>query len=301
MPEQRPILALGLRLISAFLIATMFMFGKRASESGVALPEVLFWRQAVGLPLILGWLAMRGELGSLRTSRLGSHARRAGMGMTGMFANFGAVTLLPLAEATTLNFTSPLFAVLIAAFILRQHVGPWRWTAVALGFTGVLVITQPGHSTFPPLGAAAGLASALFIAIISFQIRDLGRTERPLTVVFYFSLFGTLLTGLMLPFFAQLHTPEQYALLIGTGLAGLAGQIFMTMALRLGEVASVIVMDYSALIWATLYGLAIWGHMPPPTTWLGAPLIVGAGLVIAWRERHLVKTAKPQAMELPSD
>lgn len=298
MPEQRPLLALGLRLISAFLIATMFMLGKRAAESGVALPEVLFWRQGVGLPLMAGWLAMRGELGQLRTDRLGSHVRRAAMGMVGMFANFGAVILLPLAEATTLNFTTPLFAVVISGLFLRDRVGPWRWTAVALGFVGVLIITQPGHSPFPPLGVAVGLLSALSVAIISFQIRDLGRTERPVTVVFYFSLFGTLLTALMLPFVAAAHSAEQYALLIAMGLAGFAGQIFLTTALRLGPVASVIIMDYSALIWATLYGLVIWNDMPPATTWLGAPLIVLAGIVIAWREATLARRARTG--ELPS-
>ena len=240
-PVQRPVLALGLRVIAAFAINTMFMFGKRAAETGVALPEVMFWRQVVTLPMLLGYLAINsgfgnGGLSRLRTGRIRSHALRAGSGSAGMFCNLLSVTLLPLAESTTFNFAAPLFAVIITALILREHVGLWRWTAVVFGFAGVLVITQPGHLPIPALGAAAGLISALFNASISFQIRDLGRTEEPISVVFYFALFGTLLMTLFMPFYYTPHTLGQWGLLLGVGVAGTIGQLFMTAALRLGSV-----------------------------------------------------------------
>jgi drug/metabolite transporter (DMT)-like permease len=285
--HNRPLLALGLRVIAALMIATMFMFGKLAGENGVSLPEVMFWRQFITLPMLGGYLVATGGLHRLKTQRIGNHALRAGVGMTGMMCNFAAVMLLPLAESTTLNFTAPLFAVLITALVLRDHVGPWRWTAVAFGFAGVLVITQPGQVPIPPLGLAAGMASALFNAVISFLIRDLGRTEEPISVVFYFAAFGTALMALMMPFYAAAHTPYVWFLLIMLGVSGTIGQLFMTAALRFGAVASVIIMDYTALIWSTLYGYTIWHHMPPTTTWMGAPLIVIAGLVIAWREHRL--------------
>ena len=143
------------------LISTMFMLVKYVGERGVASTEVMFWRQAIGVPLILAWLASRGQLGLLRTTRMGSHAARAATGMIGVFCNFSAAILLPLAEATTLGFTTPLFAVIIAAAILRQPVGPWRWTAVLLGLVGVLIITQPGQVPISPLGLAAGLGACL--------------------------------------------------------------------------------------------------------------------------------------------
>jgi len=288
--RQRPVLALGLRLIAAFMIATMFMAGKLANASGVALPEIMFWRQAVALPILLGYLGATGGLTRLRTRRIGSHAKRAGMGMTGMFCNFAAVTLLPLAESTTLNFAAPLFAVVIASLILRDHVGPWRWTAVMFGFAGILVITQPGHAHLPLLGAIAGLVSALLNATISFQIRDLGRTEGSVTVVFYFALFGTALMAPLLPFFITPHSGQQWLLLVLVGVTGTVGQLFMTAALRLGSVASVIVMDYSQIIWATLYGWLVWHYLPASSTWIGMPLVVAAGLVIAWREHFLARS-----------
>lgn len=292
---DRPLYALALRLAGVALIATLFLLVKLAGESGVALPEVMFWRQAVTLPVLLGWLALSGQMQQLRTQRIGAHGRRAGIGMLGMVCNFGAATLLPLAEATTLGFTTPLFAVILGALVLHHQIGPWRWAAVILGFAGVLVIAQPGHAPIDPLGTAAGLGSGLMVAIISYQIRDLGRTEAPTATVFYFALFGTLIMAPFLPFVMTPHSPRVWAILLALGLAGTLGQLLITAALRHGPVASVIVMDYSSLIWALLFGWAVWDRLPVTATWLGAPLIVSAGLIVLWRERIHARTPSPAA------
>lgn len=292
---DRPLYALALRLAGIALIATMFLLVKLAGESGIALPEVMFWRQAVTVPVLFAWLALLRRTETLRTQRIGAHARRAGVGMFGMVCNFGAATLLPLAEATTLGFTTPLFAVIIGALVLRETIGPWRWAAVILGFAGVLVIAQPGHEFVSPLGAAAGLGAGLMVAIISYQIRDLGRTEAPIATVFYFALFGSLIMAPFLPFVMTAHSPQQWAILIGVGLVGTFGQLLITSALRHGPVASVIVMDYSSLIWALLFGWTVWGQLPGAATWLGAPLIVIAGLIVLWRERIHAHRPSPTA------
>ena len=294
-PAQRPLLALAFRIGSVSFLSALLMLVKLAGEAGVALPEIMFWRQFLTVPLVLALLAATGQLQRLKTQRLGSHARRAMSGMTGMVCNFGAFILLPLSVATTLGFTTPLFAVILAALFLRDRVGPWRWAAVVLGFVGVVVIAQPGQASFPPLGTALGLLSGLLVAAISFQVKDLARTEEPIRVVFYFALFGSMLMALALPFYASAHSAYQWLLLIGCGLTGLIGQLFLTASLRHGAVATVIVMDYLALIWATLYGWAIWDHLPTAATWLGAPLIIAAGLLITWREHRLAKSLSPNA------
>lgn len=292
---DRPLYALVLRLAGVGLIATLFLLVKLAGESGVALPEVMFWRQAVALPVLLGWLLLSRRMAELRTQRIGAHARRAGVGMFGMVCNFGAATLLPLAEATTLGFTTPLFAVILGALVLRESIGPWRWAAVGIGFAGVLVIAQPGLGPIDPLGTAAGLGAGLMVAIISYQIRDLGRTEAPTATVFYFALFGAVIMAPFLPFVMAAHSPRVWAILIGLGLVGTFGQLLITAALRHGPVASVIVMDYSSLIWALLFGWAVWGQLPVAATWLGAPLIVVAGLIVLWRERIHAQAPSPTA------
>lgn len=290
-------LAIALRLAAMAMLATMFMLVKLAAEAGVSLPELVFWRQGMSVPFILAWLALRGELGILRTRRIGSHAKRALSGTLGLCCNLGAATLLPLAVGTTLGFTTPLFAVLITGLVLRERVGPWRWTAVVLGFVGVLVITQPGaaaHSApLPALGLAAGLGAGLMVAIISFQIRDLSRTEAPITCVFWFVFFGGLIAATALPFYATAHALREWMLLAAIGLTGTLAQFLLTSALRFGPVATVVVMDYSSLIWATLYGWTIWGHIPSTAMWLGAPIIVAAGLIITSREHFLSRRVSP--------
>lgn len=292
-PVQRPLLALGLRLLAAMVLSTLVAVIKLTVESGVRFPEALFWRQVPTVFLIGGWLAMRGQLARLKTQRLPIHFRRAMIGMIGMFFTFGAPLLLPLTEATTLGFTTPIFAVILSALFLQERVGPVRWLAVLLGFAGVVIITHPGSSDIPMLGAAVGLCAAFMVALISIQVRDLGRTDESLSIVFWFAALSAPVLALLLPFYASHHTPYQWGLLLLGGVLGCVGQILLTAALRFGQVASVIVMDYSSLVWATLYGWLWWDQLPSTSTWLGAPAIIAAGAVIAWREHLHAKAVSP--------
>ncbi len=294
-PVQQPMLALGLRLLAIAVLSTLVMLVKYTAGTGVRLPEILFWRQVPSVLLIFGWLALRGEVSRLRTRRLGSHARRAMLGLTGMFFTFGAPLLLPLAVSTTLGFTTPVFAVILSVLLLRERVGPVRWLAVALGFAGVVIIAQPGHALIPPLGAAVGLGAGFMVALISIQVRDLGRTDEALSIVFWFAALSAPLLLAALPFSYTHHSAWQWFLLIAGGVLGCVGQLLLTASLRYGQVASVIVMDYSALVWATLYGWLLWSELPPAATWWGAPVIIAAGGVIAWREQQLYRRAPPAA------
>lgn len=291
---ERPILALLLRLLSALMLSTMFLGVKYAGTRGIALPEIMFWRQAASIPIICIWLGLTGGFHRLRTKRFSRHALRGIVGATGMVFGFGAVTLLPLAEATTLGFTAPFFAVILSALVMREHVGPWRWTAVAVGFIGVLVITRPGGEAIPALGMAAALGSALVVGIVSFQIKDLARTESTFAIVFYFALVGTAVMAPLLPFFITRHEAFDWLVLLSLGAFGTLGQLLVSLSLRHGAVANVIIMDYTSLIWATLYGWLVWERIPPLATWLGAPLIIMAGVIVFWRE-HRMARALPQA------
>jgi drug/metabolite transporter (DMT)-like permease len=287
------LLAITLRLAAMVMLSTMFMLVKVAGERGVSFPELVFWRQAIAVPLIFGWLMATGRVGILATKRMGSHAMRATTGTAGLCCNVGAATLLPLPEATTLGFTAPLFAVIITALFLRDKVGVWRWTAVVLGFAGVLIIARPGSEPVSGLGVAAGLGAGVIVATVSFQIRDLARTEAPITCVFWFAFYGALIASILMPVYARPHELTEWVILLGIGVTGTLAQFLITAALRFGQVATVVVMDYTALIWATLYGWGIWDSLPPETTWFGAPLIIAAGLIITWREQYLRRNISP--------
>jgi drug/metabolite transporter (DMT)-like permease len=289
-PATRPQLALLIRLGAIAGLATMSALIKLASQHGIHLFEIMFWRQFLTLPLIVGYLlATTRSIRALATKRPGTQILRGIYGTVGMVLNFGAVILLPLAEATTINFTVPIWAVLLSIVLLKEKVGVWRWSAVLLGFLGILVIAQPGGGHFPLYGALVALGGAFMIALISIQVADLNRTDKPLAIVFYFACVTTPITALALPFVMTAHDSTGWLLLLGIGLSGAIGQLLLTAALRFGKVASVIVMDYSGLFWATLYGWWLFDMLPPASTWLGAPLIVIAGLVIAWREHRFTR------------
>lgn len=283
--HDRPLLALLVRVGGMAAIATMAALIKLAADRGIHIAEIIFWRQFVSIPILLAWALIAGGLGVLATQRPKAHLVRSAYGLTGMVLNFTGVILLPLAEATTMSFTAPIWAVILSMLFLGEKVGKWRWSAVATGFAGILIIAQPGGHTIPLAGAAAALGGAFMIALISLQIRDLGRTDKSITIVFWFAAFSTLCIAPFLPFTMTAHGWQDYALLLGIGLSGTVGQLLITLALRLGKVSSVIVMDYTSLIWATLYGWLFFSVLPPAATWIGAPLIVVAGVIIAWRER----------------
>lgn len=284
---QRPLYALGLRLLAIASLATMGALIKLASMHGVQLAETLFFRQLFAVPIVLAVVLSGPGLASLRTARAGRHVTRTIFGLIGMVANFGAVILLPLAEATTLQFTVPIFATILSALLLKEVAGLHRWSAVLIGFVGVLLVVQPGNGHFPMGAAAVGLFAAFMVALISIQIRELGRTESPTTTVFWFSVLSVPVLGLAYPFFAQSHDATAWALLAGIGLIGGVGQMALTSALRWAPVSTVVPMDYSSLIWATLYGWLLFGVLPTTSTWLGAPLIIASGLYIVWREHKL--------------
>lgn len=288
--RPRPMLALLIRLATAATLATMSMLVKLAGERGVHLAELVFWRQAITLVCVAGLLLAIGQLATVKTKRFGAHTRRAVFGITGMFFVYGSVMLLPLAEATVLSFTTPFFAVMLSVILFGDKVGKYRWGAVLLGFAGVLVITQPGSGgVIDPFGAAVGLIAAFLVALISFQIQDLNKTESPWAIVFWFTALTTPLMALALPFVFQPHSLEIWGIIIAMALCGAVAQILLTTSLRFGSAAVIIVMDYTSLLWASFYGWTIFDRAPSSALWIGAPLIIIAGLLIAYRERALAR------------
>ena len=289
--EQRPIAGVCLRLLTALLLAVMFALVKLASTRGVNLVESLFYRQCGTALCAVGMVAAGPGFGSLRTKRVGAHVGRMALGLTAMALNFAAMILLPLAEATAIGFSVPIFSTVLAAMVLGEPTGRWRWGAVAAGFLGVLLIVQPGTGQVPILGASVALIAALLTASVTITIRHLGKTERATTTVFWFAASSLVPLGVMMIWFAGAHDPVTWAILAGLALAGGLAQLTLTGALRLAPVALVMPMDYTSLLWAVLLGTWIFGELPTPWIWIGAPIIIASGLVIVWREHRLARQA----------
>jgi drug/metabolite transporter (DMT)-like permease len=180
--------------------------------------------------------------------------------------------------------------VILAASLLRENVGPVRWSAVFAGLSGVALIFGGGlHLNIA--GIACAIGGAFTLALTSIQIRDLGRTEEPLVIVFWFFLLCS--AAQLISVLATLPdiTLSQWGLLIGAGVGAMFGQLCLTASLRFGQVSSVIVMDYTGLGWAIMWGWLVFNQFPPAMTWLGGPIIIASGAVIIYREQQLARRA----------
>ncbi len=282
--------AISLRLIAVLAFATMGALIKLAERGGATLPELLFFRQLLALPIVLAAVIAGPGLASLTTTRLSTHLLRTLIGLTSMACMFMSVLILPLAEATTLQFTMPIFATILGALILHEPTGIHRWGAVIVGFMGILIVTQPGTSHIPVLGAVIGLTAAMLSAGVSILLRHISKTELSTTTVFYFSVLSLVPLGIWWSFNLAAHPLMTWGYMALMGLMGGIGQLAMTRSLGLAPVAVVLPMDYSSLIWATLYGWLIFSVLPTPMTWVGAPIIIASGLYIVWREHRRAQT-----------
>ncbi|HXG99731.1 MAG TPA: DMT family transporter [Sphingomicrobium sp.] len=287
--NARPFAGVALRLVTAVLLALMFALVKLLASRGVNLVETLFYRQVGSALCAFALVTMGSGLASLRTTRVGAHVFRMGLGLSAMALNFLAMILLPLADATAIGFSVPIFSTVFAALVLGEATGKWRWGAVAAGFAGVLIIVQPVGGHVSLYGASVALVAALMTACVTIVIRKLGATERTTTTVFWFAASSLIPLGLLVPWFLQAHDPFTWGVLVGMALAGGLAQLTLTASLRLAPVALVMPMDYTSLLWATLLGIGMFGQAPTLSTWLGAPIIIASGLIIVWREYRLAK------------
>lgn len=276
---------MALRLVAVICLAIMFVAVRLADERGVHVLESLFYRQALALPVVFVWIAMTSGVGSLRTHRIGVHASRTAMGLTGMALNFLSYILLPPAEAATIGFTMPIVGTVLSALILREATGIHRWAAVCAGFLGVLIMIRPDASHFPPMGLAVAIAGSIVTASVSLVLRELGRTENAGVVVFWFTLLSVPPLGIAMLFVGQNHDAATWGLLLLIGAVGGIAQLCLTASLRRGPVSLVLPMDYSMIVWTTLLGWLLWRDWPLASTWAGAALIIASGLYIAWREQ----------------
>ena len=245
--------------------------------------EIAFFRNAAALVPCAMLLAAYGGPTLLRTHRPLSHLFRSGIGVVSMLAIYYAFAALPIAEATALSFAGPLFMTALAVPMLGEKVGVYRWTAVVVGFAGVLVITRPGRELFN-LGALAALLSAFSYALAMISVRQMSRTEHPVTIVVYFHFIGTVAMGLLLPF--GWVTPDWIglAVLVGVGLAGGIGQYLQTQAFRFTPAAVLGPLNYASIVLAGLFGYFIWDEVPTGHALAGSAIVVASGLVIIYRE-----------------
>lgn len=274
-----------LRILAAGSFSLMSGLMKLAAESGVSAPEMVFYRAIFGLPVVLIWVMAGPGIGAITTRRPLMHLWRCALGVTGILCLFQGLSLLPLAEATTLGFTAPMFATLLSFLFLKETVGWHRWMAVLVGFVGVMVVMRPGGDPLPALGVVFALVGAGFSAGVTVTLRHLSKTEHVAAIVFWFFIACAIAGAVLLPAFGSAHAPLAYAFLAGGGMAGGVAQLAMTESLRLAPVSAVTPFDYLQIAGAVLFGWLALSVAPSWSALAGAALIVGSGLYTAWREQ----------------
>lgn len=295
MIPQGPLRGIALKLGSVAVFMSMAGLIKLVADE-VPPGEVVFFRSAFAVPVILVWLMASRALGSgLRTANYPSHVWRGLTGTTAMIFSFWGFALLPLPEVTAIGYAAPLLTVLFAAMFLGEEVRAFRIFAVGLGLAGVMIILSPRLTAFEAgglgareaLGAMTVLIGAVFAALAQVLIRKLVAAETTSAIVFYFSVNSAILSLVTAPFGWVWPDPGTAAILVACGLLGGVGQVLLTSAYRHADASVVAPFDYASMLLALAIGYFGFDEVPTLTVILGALLIIAAGILIIWRERRL--------------
>lgn len=281
-------LALGAVLTTAAffcvsLVGTLAKISGQFTSTGV----LLLFQNLICL-LFVAPVVLRGGWVSLRTNRFGLHVLRATAGTACWYALFFAITQIPLANATLLTYSAPLWMPLVAWVVTRQRVARATWLGAGIGFAGVILVLQPqGHSF--SLGELSALGGALFLAVAMMSVRWLGATEPITRVLFYYFLLSTLMSIPLAAVDWQPFPAVAWAWLIGLGIAQLLSQVLIVVAYRYASAEKVGPFIYSVIVFTALIDWVVWDHSPTLFTYLGMALVIGGGLV-AVRARRIPAT-----------
>jgi drug/metabolite transporter (DMT)-like permease len=291
-----PFTAIALKILSA-LVFTFMSAGVKTLSEAYPIGEIVFFRSAFALLPLVVWLRWRGDLiNAVRTSNIAGHLLRGLIGTCAMFSGFVALTYLPLSDAVAIGYAAPLITVALAALVLKERVRAYRWTAVAIGFAGVLIMLAPhmnagaiarGLSAGPAIGVLFALLGAFCGAGATIQVRRLTETEKTGAIVLYFSLLSSLLGLTTIALGWRWPSLGEFGLLALTGILGGVGQILLTQSYRFGDASLVAPFEYTTMVWAVLIGWFIFGQWPQQAVIVGGAFVCAAGLFVVWRERRL--------------
>jgi len=304
---------IGLKVGATLAFAIMSALVKFASPA-FPVSEVVFFRSIFAMATLAVWLAGRGEFPSaLKTTRPLGHVGRSLAGTGGMYSNFLALALLPLADATAFSFATPLMVVALASVVLGEKARLPRAAAVAAGFLGVLVMLSAhlgkgsGGAT-AGIGALVALCGAGFAAVAIIQTRRLTATEATGAIVFYFSCVTALVSFAVLIAAAVLHdtwslaaisgqrfvvpNATEFPALAAIGVLGGCGQILMTHCYHFADASILAPFDYVSMLWATILGYLLFFEVPTEGVLVGGGIVIAAGIAAIWRERNVWDAAR---------
>jgi drug/metabolite transporter (DMT)-like permease len=273
-------------LLSVSFLTCMDSLVKALLNLNINVIQIIAIRGWMITGVLLLSLPLQGGTKVLATRHIKLHLLRTGIGFFAPLCFFLSLKYLPLADTTAIFFCTTFFMTAGSVFILGEQVGVHRWSAVAVGFVGVLIVSSPGSESFHPASILPILAGAAYAGII-LSGRLLTRTDSPFKLVFYFNAFNTLIGTLLLPFFWQPLSINIMLLMLLVSTLALGGYLCLTYAISIAPIGVIAPIEYVALIWAAFLGYVFWQEVPSTSAWLGMAIILSAGLYIMWRESHI--------------
>jgi drug/metabolite transporter (DMT)-like permease len=299
-------LAIALKVTAVFWFMVMAALIK-ATSGEVPPGEAVFFRSFFAIPVILIWLASRGELRhGLVMRNPWAHLLRGLLGTLAMGMTFAALGMLPLPEVTAIGYATPIFTVILAVVILHERIRMVRITAILLGLAGVLIMLWPRLNGGASLqdtatfGALLVLLATMARAMVQIIVRKLVHTEHTAAIVFYFSVTASVLSLMTLPFGWVVPSPNTMFLLILAGVLGGMAQILITSSFRFGAASMLAPIDYSSMLFSILIGYFWFDEIPTMVMLIGAALVISGNVLVIWRERRLgLERAKAQSARVP--
>ncbi len=291
--EDRLTLAILMMLVAYALFSTVDTSAKWLGQVGLAALQIAFMRYAVHLVFTVALIGRGGmTLDRFGTEKVGMVVLRALFLVASSVANFIAVRYLPLTLTATISFSAPIMVCALSWPVLGERVGPWRWTAILIGFVGLLVAVRPFGATLH-WAIIFSITTAFCMAMYALLTRRLSGFVSPMTMQFYGGLVGTiLLAPFAIAFWQMPKTWLEWLLLFGVGVSGWAGHEVFSRAHGFAEAGVLTPFSYSFLIWMTLWSTFVFGQYPDGFTILGAVIVSSAGLFIWARERRLQKARR---------
>ncbi|MEQ8286202.1 DMT family transporter [Thalassospira sp.] len=274
---------------SAFCMAAMAVLIRYITHD-VHPFEVAFFRNLFGLIPMLPWILTHGRTG-LKTDRFKLHFMRAALGLGAMLCLFTALSISPAAQVIAINFTLPILTTVLAALIVRETVRARRWSAIAIGFVGAMIIIRPFGQSLET-GMVLALVATLFMAAAMTTVKMLSRTESANAIVTWMGLIMAPLSLIPALMYWQMPTLWQFAVLLLLGAFATAGQQLLVRAYRAADQSYVMIFDFLRLPFVAAMAFVMFGEVVDIWTWAGAALIIGSALYIARREAVLAKQAR---------
>ncbi len=282
-PADAPLRGVLMMCFAVLCFATMNTFTKELRASDLPVTEIIWGRYFFHFALILLFFPRRIPT-LLNTEDKGLQIARSILVLLATACMFIALGLMPLADAVAITFAGPLLIVVLSAVFLREAVGPRRWTAVIVGFIGMLVIIRPGAGAFQ-FAALLPVAVAFFYALYQIITRLISHRSDPLNMLTYTALVGALAMSVIVPFDWQTPTVQQWLMLIAAGFLGGLGHYAIIKAYERSEATLVAPFAYTEIIWATSLGWLAFGDFPDLFTFVGTAIIIASGLYVLQRER----------------